>query len=124
MTEKTLSLGHETNPPSLAHILDASMRPGGSISIAFSDGIVNVVLDQLGDWTISAGLSARSDRLVSLVKTLEKLGFFRATENEGLIYLFWTSALQGNQDSRIVAEETLLRVLKSFQSSSTPSYIG
>ncbi len=124
MTEKTLSLDHETNAPSIASILDASLRPGGSISIAFSDGIVNVILDQLGDWTITAGLSARSDRLVSLVRTLEKLGFFRATENEGLIYLFWTSALQGVQDSRIVAEEKLLRVLKSFQASSTPSYIG
>jgi hypothetical protein len=124
MTEKTLSLDHETNPSSIASILDASLRPGGSISIAFSDCIVNVILDQLGDWTISAGLSARSDRLISLVRSLEGLGFFRATENEGLIYLFWTSALQGNQNSRIVAEETLLRVLKSFQASSTPSYIG
>ncbi len=124
MTEKTVSLNQEMNPPSTASFLDASLRPGTRISIAFSDGIVNVILDQLGDWTISAGLSARSDRLVSLVRTLEKLGFFRATENEGLIYLFWTSALQGNQDSRIAAEETLLRVLKSFQASSTPSYIG
>ncbi len=124
MTEKTLGLDHETNAPSIASILDASLRPGGSISITFSDGVVNVILDQLGDWTITAGLSARSDRLVSLVRTLKKLGFFQATENEGLIYLFWTSALQGDQDNRVVAEETLLRVLKSFQASSTPSYIG
>ena len=124
MTEKTLGLDHGTNTPSMASILDASLRPGGSISIAFSDGIVNVILDQLGDWTITAGLSARSDRLVSLVGTLEKLGFFRATENEGLIYLLWTSALQGDHDNRVVAEETLLRVLKSFQASLTPSYIG
>ncbi len=124
MTEKTLGLDHETNAPSMASILDASLRPGGSISITFSDGVVNVILDQLGDWTITAGLSARSDRLVSLVRTLKKLGFFQATENEGLIYLFWTSALQGDQDNRVVAEETLLRVLKSFQASSTPSYIG
>ncbi len=124
MTERILALHNETNAPSIASILDSSLRPGGSISIAFSDGIVNVILDQLGEWTITAGLSARSDRLVSLVGTLEKLGFFQATENEGLIYLFWTSALQGNQDNRTVAEETLLRMLKSFQASSTPSYIG
>ena len=124
MTEKTLSLDNEMNASSIASILDASLRPGATISIAFSDVIVNVILDQLGDWTITAGLSARSDRLISLVSTLEKLGFFRATENEGLIYLFWTSALQGNQDNRIVAEETLLMALKSLQSSSTPSYIG
>ncbi len=113
-----------TNPFSIASLLDSSLRPGGSISLAFSDGIVNVTLDQMGDWTITAGLSARSDRMLSLVRSLEELGFFRATENEGLIYLLWTSALQNNRDSRGSAEEKLLKVLKSFQASPIPNYIG
>ncbi len=125
MTEKVTGLVQASaNPLSIASLLDTSLRPGASICLAFSDGIVNVTLDQLGDWTITAGLSARSDRLLLLVRSLEGLGFFRATENEGMIYLLWTSVLQSNSDNRIVAEETLLRVLKSFQASSTPSYIS
>ncbi len=125
MTEKVTGLVQASaNPLSIASLLDASLRPSGSISLTFSDGIVNVILDQLGDWTITAGLSVRSDRLLPLVKSLEGLDFFRATESEGMIYLLWTSALQRNPDNRIVAEQTLLRVLKSFQASSTLSYIG
>lgn len=125
MTEKATALVQASaNPPSMASLLDTSLRPGGSISLAFSDGVLNVTLDQQGDWTITAGLSAWSHRLVPLVRCLERLGFFRATENDGMIYLLWTSALQTDPNNRIVAEETLLRVLKSFQVSSTPSYIG
>ncbi|SRR5712692_1182117 len=112
------------NSLSIATFVDNSLKPGGSVSLAFSDGIVNVTLDHLGDWTITAGLSARSDRLLHLLGSLERLGFFQAAENEGMIYLLWTSALQRNPDNRIVAEQTLLNALRSFQTSSTPSYIG
>ncbi len=125
MTEKATRLVQSpADPLSIASLVDNSLKPGGSISLAFSDGIVNVTLDQLGDWTITVGLSNRSDRLLTLVGSLEKLGFFQAAENEGTFYLLWTSALRDSQNNRSAAEETLLRVLKSLQTPSTSSYIS
>ena len=92
--------------------------------MAFSDGIVQVTLDRTGDWTITAGLSVVSDRLARLSKTLEDLGFFHATEQSGMIYHLWTTALGDENDNHVIAEETLLKVLKSFQSREVPNYIG
>jgi hypothetical protein len=108
----------------MAGLVDSSLKPGGSISLTFSDGIVHVMLDQTGDWTITAGLSVLSGRLSSLTKSLEELGFFQATEQGGIIYHLWTSALKEHYADRSKAEETLLRVLRSFQAFSIPSYIG
>jgi hypothetical protein len=82
------------------------------------------MLDQTGDWTITAGLSVLSDRLISLTRSLEELGFFQAAEQGGMVYHLWTSALKEHYAERSTAERTLLRVLKSFQASSVPSYIG
>jgi len=112
------------DPLSIAGLVDSSLRPGGSISLTFSDGIVNVMLDQTGDWTITAGLSILSDRMLQLARSLEELGFFQAAEQGGMIYHLWTSALKEHYADRSTAEETLLRVLKSFQASSVPRYIG
>ena len=112
------------DPLSMAGLVDSSLRPGGSISLTFSDGIVHVMLDQAGDWTITAGLSVLSDRLSSMTRSLEELGFFQAAEQGGIIYHLWTSALKEHYTDRSTAEETLLRVLRSFQASSVPSYIG
>ena len=112
------------DPLSMAGLLDSSLRPGGSVSLTFSDGIIHVMLDQTGDWTITAALSVLSDRLLSLTRSLEELGFFQATEQGGMVYHLWTSALKEHYSDRNKAEETLLRVLKSFQSSTVPSYIG
>ena len=112
------------DPLSIAGLVDSSLRPGGSISLTFSDGIVNVMLDQTGDWTITAGLSILSDRMLQLARSLEELGFFQAAEQGGMIYHLWTSALKEHHADRSTAEETLLRVLKSFQASSVPRYIG
>jgi hypothetical protein len=108
---------------SMAGLVDSSLRPGGSISLTFSDGIVHVMLDQAGDWTITAGLSMLSNRLLPLTRSLGELGFFQAAEQGGMVYYLWTSALKEHYADRNKAEETLLRVLKSFQSSSVPSYI-
>jgi hypothetical protein len=116
--------GEAFEPLSIAGLVDDSLRPGGSISLNFSDGIVHVILDQTGDWTITAGLSVRSDRLLPLTRSLEKLGFFQAAEHEGIIYHLWTSALKEDYSGRNKAEETLLGVLSSFQGSSAPSYIS
>jgi hypothetical protein len=116
--------GEAIDPLSMGGLVDSSLRPGGSISLTFSDGIVQVMLDQTGDWTITAGLSVLSDRLLSLTRSLEELGFFQAAEQGGMVYHLWTSALKEHYADRSKAEETLLRVLKSFQSSSVPNYIG
>jgi hypothetical protein len=112
------------DPLSMAGLVDSSLRPGGSISLTFPDGVVHVILDQTGDWTITAGLSVLSDRLLSLTRSLEELGFFQAAEQGGMVYHLWTSALKEHYADRSTAEETLLRVLKSFQASSVPNYIG
>jgi len=112
------------DPLSMAGLLDSSLRPGGSISLTFSDGIIHVILDLTGDWTITAGLSVLSDRLLPLTRSLEELGFFQAAEQGGMVYHLWTSALKDHYADRSSAEETLLRVLRTFQASSVPSYIG
>ncbi len=125
MTENVaLQVRGALDPLSMAGLVDSSLRPGGSISLTFSDGIVHVMLDQTGDWTITAGLSVLSDRLSSLTRTLDDLGFFQAAEQGGMVYHLWTSALKEHYSDRSKAEETLLRVLRSFQASSVPSYIG
>ena len=124
MTEGASRLAPATmDPLSIADMIDSSLRPGGAISLAFSDGVVHVMLDQTGDWTITAGLSVVSDRLVTLTNSLRDLGFFQATEEAGVVYHLWTSALN-EADRRNNAEETLLKVLKSFQAHSFPSYIS
>src|SRR5437016_13346156 len=79
---------------SMAGLVDSSLRPGGSISLTFSDGIVHVMLDQTGDWTITAGLSILSDRMLQLSRSLEELGFLQAAEQGGMVYHLCTSALK------------------------------
>ena len=126
MTENApVQRGEAFDPLSMAGLVDSSLRPGGSISLTFSDGVLHVMLDQTGDWTITAGLSVLSDRLSSMTRSLEELGFFQAAEQEGMVYHLWTSALKDHYADRSQAEETLLSVLRSFQSSyAVPSYIG
>jgi hypothetical protein len=111
------------DPRSLATIVDASLKRGSSLSIALSDATVGVNLDSLGDWTITVGLSSRSDRFHRVRSSLESLGFFQAAENEGINYMLWTSLLLDVGDVRITAEQTLLLALKVLQSPSIPVYI-
>ena len=126
MTERVSRLVQGiVDPVSIAGLVDSSLRPSGAISLAFSDGVVHVMLDRTGDWTITAGLSLLSDRLLPLSKALEDLGFFQATEQAGMVYHLWTSALQEDRhDDRNIAEETLLRVQKLFQLYPAPGYIS
>jgi hypothetical protein len=119
-----IQCGEAIDPLSMAGLVDSSLRPGGSISLTFSDAIIHVMLDQTGDWTITAGLSILSDRMPQLSRSLEELGFFQAAEQGGIVYHLWTSALKEHYTDRGTAEETLLRVLRSFQASSSPRYIG
>lgn len=111
------------DPGSLATMVDASLKRGSSLSIAFSDATVGVNLDKLGDWTITVGLSSRSDRFHQLTSSLESLGFFQATENEGSIYMLWTSFLSEVGDVRTTAEQTLLLALKALQAPTVQAYI-
>ena len=109
---------------SLAAMVDVSLRRGSGLSIALSDATVGVSLDKLGDWTITVGLSSRSDRFGQSISSLERLGFFQATENEGSIYMLWTSLLSEVGDARIVAEQTLLQALKALQAPTVSMYIS
>jgi len=109
---------------SLAAIVDASLRRGSGLSIALSDATVGVSLDKLGDWTITVGLSSRSDRLRQSISSLERLRFFQATENEGSVYMLWTSLLSEVGDAKIVAEQTLLQALKALQAPTVSLYIS
>src|SRR5436305_1299094 len=94
MTDNAPLNGHGAyDPLSMAGLVDSSLKPGRSIALTFSDGIIHVMLDQTGDWTITAGLSVLSDRLLSLTRSLEELGFFQAAEQGGMVYHLWTSAL-------------------------------
>src|SRR3989441_13367304 len=90
--QSRLDLGF-ADPRSLAAMVDASLKRGSSLSIALSDATVGVSCDRLGDWTITVGLSSRSARFHQVTSSLEILGFFQATENEGSIYMLWTSLL-------------------------------
>src|SRR5437588_9138500 len=112
------------DPRFLATIVDASLKRGSSLSIALSDATVGVSLDKLGDWTITVGLSSRSDRFRQSISSLERLGFFQATENEGNMYMLWTSLLSEVGDARIVAEQTLLQALKALQAPTVSLYIS
>jgi hypothetical protein len=105
-------------------MIDTSLKRGSNLSIALSDASVGVSLDRLGDWTIMVGLSSRLDRLRQKTSSLEKLGFFQATENEGATYMLWTSLLSEIGDARIVAEQTLLRALKVLQNLAVQQYIS
>ena len=120
--ELSLDLGFG-DQRSLATMVDALLKRGSGLSIALSDATVGVNLDNLGDWTITVGVSSRSDRFHQVTSSLENLGFFQAAENEGTNYLLWTSLLSEAGEIRITAEETLLLALKVLQSPSIPLYI-
>jgi len=109
---------------SLAAMVDVSLRRGSGLSIALSDATVGVSLDKLGDWTITVGLSSRSDHFHQSISSLERLGFFQATENEGSMYMLWTSLFSEVGDARIVAEQILLQALKALQAPTVSMYIS
>ncbi len=113
-----------TDPRSLATVVGASLKRGSSLSISVSDATVGISFDKLGDWTITVGLSSRFDRFHQITSSLEGLGFFQATENEGAIYMLWTSLLSEIGDARTTAEQTLLQALKILQPPTVPLYIS
>jgi hypothetical protein len=109
---------------SVASLINSSIKPGSGVFLPFNDGVMNVVLDKLGDWTISVTLSTMSLRIAAMGGLLERLGYFGATEVDGRVYYLWTSALEGQLEKRERAEETLLETLKVLESRSSPQYIS
>ncbi len=111
------------DPGSVSVIVDGSLKPGSNLSFGFPDGRVSLTRDHLGDWTIMVGLSTRSDWTASTMFSLEKFGFFKATEAEGTAYFLWTSALEDTGDARSLVEATLFEILKTLQRSQFAHYI-
>src|SRR5207249_10473243 len=64
----------------------------------------------------------RSERFQQSISSLERLGFFQATENEGSVYMLWTSLLSEVGDATI-AEQILLQALKALQAPTVSLYI-
>src|SRR6266849_1264448 len=111
------------NCPS-ASILGANLRPGNNLTLNLPKGIVTVSMDQLGDWTITIGLPAGTDKTSRLTTVLTNLGFFQAAESEGVAYLLWTSAFEEHSDARDLAELVLFKALKTIQDTPISSYIS
>ena len=112
------------NASSITTMINSSIKPGSGVLLAFNEGVMNVVFDRLGDWTISVTLSTRSSRLATMGGSLEEIGYFKATEVDGKIYYIWTSALHRIVEKRRHAEETLLGTLKVLESGTSPQYIS
>ena len=127
MTEKTArdqGLGPLlADPQAISILVKNSLKQGSSLSFGSSEATVNVSLDRFGDWTIMVGLFSRSDNAASLVFSLEALGFFRATENNGTAYFLWTSALEEPVDARGLVEAKLFETLRAVQRTVRTQYI-
>jgi len=111
------------NASSIATLINTSIKPGSGVLLAFNEGMMNLFLDQLGDWTISVALSTRSTRLTAMGGALEELEYFRATEVDGKVYYLWTSAYHRIVEKRRHAEETLLGTLKILENGAPTQYI-
>ncbi len=128
MTHKGVSSARQerrpVDPGVVSSLVDRFHDPGSSVSFRLPEGTVNVTLDRNGDWTIMVGLSAGFSGLSSAASSLERLGFFGATENDGISYLLWTSALEDEPGSRSKVEKTLFEALKTIQRNMPIQYIS
>ena len=124
VTQRIGSLQGPADHETISEFVDKTFKPGTSLSLGLTEGTVNITLDSWGDWTIMVGLRSNSDRILTTIFSLESLGFFRATENDGTIYLLWTSALEDGVDARRTAEGILFQTLKALQSSTPSQYIS
>jgi hypothetical protein len=125
-TQAPQSVLHKSlaDPVSLAAVIDASLKRGSSLSIGVPNATIGVTLDKLGDWTITVGLSPRSNQFHQMRAALEALGFFQAAEDEVASYMLWTSILSEVEDGRATTEETLMRALKVLQARAVLFYIS
>src|SRR5438445_4413302 len=106
-------LGNPRDTPPSNSIIGRGIRPGNNLTLNLPKGIVTVSLDHLGDWTITIGLPAGTDKTSRITTALTKLGFLHAAESEGVAYLLWTSAFEEHSDARELAEQVLFNALKT-----------
>src|SRR2546428_13090495 len=116
-------LGNPPDTPTSDGILGNGIRPGNNPALNLPKGIVTVSLDHLGDWTITIGLPAGTDKTSRLTTALTNLGFFHAAESEGVAYLLWTSAFEEHSDARELAERVLFKALKTIEDTPVSTYI-
>lgn len=107
----------------VSRLADNAVKSGTSASLGLAAGRVSITLDGSGDWTITVALPPRPERNISSALTLEKLGFFRAVENDGAVYYLWTSALKDAVDERSLVERTLFETLSALESTAPTRYI-
>ena len=94
------------------------------MSMSLGDSTIGVNLDSRGDWTISIGLSLKSDRFHPISSGLEALGFFQATEDQGTSYFLWTSLLTLMENPRSATERVLSLALRIVQATPVSQYIS
>ena len=117
-------LGNPRDTRPSKSIIGAGLRPGNNLTLNLPKGIVTVSLDHLGDWTITIGLPAGTDKTSRITTALTNLGFFHAAESEGVAYLLWTSAFEEHSDARELAEQVLFKALKTIQDPTVSTYIS
>jgi hypothetical protein len=112
------------NLGTLKSVIDSALERRSSVSIILADSTVGVSLDTRGDWTISIGLSFKSDRFHSISTGLEGIGFFQATENGGASYFLWTSFMTETENVRTATEQVLAQAVKILQALPVSQYIS
>jgi hypothetical protein len=117
-------LGNPRDTRPSTRIIATDLRPGNNLTLNLPKGVVTVSLDHLGDWTITIGIPAGTDKTSRLTTALANLGFFQAAESEGVAYLLWTSALEEASNARELAEHVLFKALKTIQDTPVSSYIS
>ena len=108
----------------LRNVLDSALERKSNVPITFPDSLIGVSVDTRGDWTITVGLSIKSDRFNSIAAGLEKIGFFQATENEGSCYFLWTSLLVESDNANATTEQVLAQAVMILQAPSVSQYIS
>src|SRR5437879_12808173 len=108
-------LGNPRDTPPSNSIIGRGIRPGNNLTLNLPKGIVTVSLDHLGDWTITIGLPAATDKTSRITTALTNLGFFHAAESEGVAYLLWPSSFEQQSDARQLAEQVLFKHPKTIQ---------
>src|SRR6059036_2624956 len=114
-------LGNPRDTPPSNSIIGRGIRPGNNLTLNLPKGVVTVSLDHLGDWTITIGLPAGTDKTNRLTNALTSLCFFQAAESEGIAYLLWTSAFDESSDARELAELVLFKAIRTIQETSVAS---
>ena len=105
-------------------VLDSALERKSNVPITFPDSRIGVSVDTRGDWTITVGLSIKSNRFNIIASGLERIGFFQATENEGSYYFLWTSLLTETENANATTEQVLAQAVRVLEATSVSQYIS